>query len=795
MKRSFTLIYWLLSGSLLFAQLPPNQPEQDCFGAIPLCQNTYFQPNAYQGRGSEPDEINGTISCMILGERNSVWYIFRVETPGNLCFTITPVDTTDDYDWAVYNLTNASCAQIGNNPALEVACNFTYNTGCAGETGPNGRTDCPGQFEPCIPVQAGETYVLNVSNFNASNAGYTIDFSQSDATLFDGTAPEIQSVTSFCTGVEVTFTENVLCSSVDPTDFSFSGPDGPYTISQVSSEQCDDGGNFDRTFRLIVDPPIQQAGTYQLELVGAVNDFCGNGSGPDSWDVYMPLPPTAAIAPVTPQCQESNLFTFEYTGPSQVSAYQWNFGDGGSSIVRQPQYRYQVYGDLEASLIITDVNGCQDTATTPVTVHPAPVAVAEYLPPSCEDDTLRFRSLSRFPDATQTGLIWNIGDGTNTSQEDFFHPIAEPGNYLVMLRVTNNFGCIDTASYRVPVYPKPEVDFSTQPDVCLGETATLNFLASIADLADDEIVTWTWDLGDSTRIDDAMQVTHLYQTGGPQPVTLTVTSDKGCADSLTQDQMIYAPEPPVRGPDTVCFGETAFLTAVPEDGGVTYWYHDLHQNKAFWEGAAYPTTPVVTTQTFYVEQVTKEGCLSPRAPIEATIHTINDGYIQMEDSLLSLPVALGTFRLGGSVPGANFHWQPEPGVSLYGEEAVHQYTHPGRYQVKLFLTDRYGCGYDFSTWVEVLDPTRLLVPSAFTPNDDGINDRWQAIQAYLENFELRVFNRQGRVVFESRSPDASWDGRDAQGRPLPEGVYVYAVSGIDAQGNDRNASGTITLIR
>ena len=223
----FAGITWLLLVVLaLHAQLPPNQPEQDCFNAIPLCQDTYFQPNSYTGAGSNPDEIDGTNSCLELGEQNSVWYTFQVETAGDLCFTIIPADTLDDYDWAVFNLTNSSCAAIAVNNSLSVACNFTYNTGCAGETGPNGRVDCPDQFEPCIQVQAGEIFALNVSNFSSSNAGYTLDFSSSTAALYDEIPPELVSVESFCTGVTVTFSERVSCASVTP-GFFFTAPTVP----------------------------------------------------------------------------------------------------------------------------------------------------------------------------------------------------------------------------------------------------------------------------------------------------------------------------------------------------------------------------------------------------------------------------------------------------------------------------------------------------------------------------------------------------------------------------------------
>ncbi len=795
MKRSLALgLLAMLFFPALFAQLPPNQPEQDCFSAIPLCQNVYFQANAYQGRGLEPDEINGTISCMILGERNSVWYIFKVQTPGNLCFTITPVDSTDDYDWAVYNLTRASCSRIGVDPSLEVACNFTYNTGCAGETGPNGRNDCPGQFESCIPVLSGETYVLNVSNFNASNAGYTIDFSQSDATLYDDQAPQIVNLTSFCTGVEVEFSENVLCSSVAPGDFSFAGPDGPYVISQVLSEQCDQGGAFDRRFRLVVDPPIQQAGNYTLSLVGPVNDFCGNGAAPSSGTIFMPLPPTAAMAPLAPQCLGGNLFTFSYTGPSAVAAYQWDFGDGGTSRVSTPQYSFPAFGDQQVSLIIRDNNGCEDTTSEVITVWPAPVARALQLPPVCEDEPVTFISLSQYPGSALQTFSWRLGDGSIMSQTNFEHVFEEPGHYPTMIRTTNSFGCEDTASMRVTVRPKPTVDFVTEEDVCLGEPATLQFASSLLPFEQDNIASWTWDLGDSTVVEGGETITHLYGTGGGQEVALVVRSDKGCADTLIKEQMIWDPQPPQLTFDTVCIGRQAFLSAVPDDGGQTRWYTEFSGTEPFLVGASYQTVPVLLPQTYFVEQLTKQGCLSDRVSITASPWQLGEGEI-LGDTLVELPQAIAELSLQGDVEGVEYRWNMGDDEFETGPSVTHQYQHAGIFKVDLLVVDIHGCEQEWRHWVEVINPSRILAASAFTPNGDDINDEWRVIVQAMEAFELRIYNRQGRVVFQSMDPGAGWRGIGEDGRPVAEGVYVFHVKGRDAEGKQREESGTVTLIR
>mgnify|MGYP001328126217 FL=1 len=96
--------------------------------AIPVCQYTYNQINSYQDQGNYYNEIpdyTGALSdnncpnnCLLDGELNDVWYIFTVQTTGNLNFTITPNSSSDDYDWALYNLTSANCSDILNNSSF-----------------------------------------------------------------------------------------------------------------------------------------------------------------------------------------------------------------------------------------------------------------------------------------------------------------------------------------------------------------------------------------------------------------------------------------------------------------------------------------------------------------------------------------------------------------------------------------------------------------------------------------------------------------------------------------------------
>ncbi|MEO8150562.1 MAG: T9SS type A sorting domain-containing protein [Bacteroidia bacterium] len=168
MKIHLTILFLFSIFSTASAQTPT---VQDCLGAIPIVSSIYYEANAYSGTGNYVHEIDPTLSCLQSGEKNDVWYRFTTVASGTWGFNLTPNNITDDYDWAVFDITGTSCAAIDTNPALQVSCNYS---GVPGVTGPNGQPG--GQSEPLFQVTAGHTYVINVSQFSSSVNGYTITF-------------------------------------------------------------------------------------------------------------------------------------------------------------------------------------------------------------------------------------------------------------------------------------------------------------------------------------------------------------------------------------------------------------------------------------------------------------------------------------------------------------------------------------------------------------------------------------------------------------------------------------------
>lgn len=227
-------------------------PEQDCPDAITICQDVYVQTQSYNGTGNQPNEINSGLSCMDGGEVNDVWYIFTAQNSGTLNFTITPLNPLDDYDWSVFNLTNATCSEIFYNPALEVSCNFSA---IPGPTGANGNAG--NQNSATFTVNAGETFVINVSNFSATQSGYTLDFTPSTLTLYDTVPPVATGAEHVCNhyGVRITLDELCTCSTIaaDGSDFAALNQQGvAIPVMGAVGVGCSDNNKYTNQIDIII---------------------------------------------------------------------------------------------------------------------------------------------------------------------------------------------------------------------------------------------------------------------------------------------------------------------------------------------------------------------------------------------------------------------------------------------------------------------------------------------------------------------------------------------------------------
>lgn len=159
-------------------------------------------------------------------------------------------------------------------------------------------------------------------------------------------------------------------------------------------------------------------------------------------------------------------------------------------------------------------------------------------------------------------------------------------------------------------------------------------------------------------------------------------------------------------------------------------------------------------------------------------------------------IAAGNFVafINQSTGSSSFYWTFGDGTNSYLPAPQHQYNIPGVYTVYLITADGNGCQDTATETVDVIE-VPIYIPNVFTPNEDGVNDVFHVKAADMQTYVIHIYNRWGRQVFESSSPNIDWSGRSSSGVMEEDGTYYYLITATDYSGNKYNLKGFVQLIR
>jgi gliding motility-associated-like protein len=148
--------------------------------------------------------------------------------------------------------------------------------------------------------------------------------------------------------------------------------------------------------------------------------------------------------------------------------------------------------------------------------------------------------------------------------------------------------------------------------------------------------------------------------------------------------------------------------------------------------------------------------------------------------------------LDGSIGGADYSFIWSPDFFMSDPSSLRPSVNPiSDTAYVLTATSLSGCGSHSDT-VKIRVYKEVKIPNVFTPNGDGINDRWEipALTAY-RSYAVLIFNRYGQTVFESRNYITAWDGKYG-GKALPIGTYYYI---IDLKDTGAKISGWVEILK
>ena len=141
-------------------------------------------------------------------------------------------------------------------------------------------------------------------------------------------------------------------------------------------------------------------------------------------------------------------------------------------------------------------------------------------------------------------------------------------------------------------------------------------------------------------------------------------------------------------------------------------------------------------------------------------------------------------------------WQIDGKFFTNSATFMHSFSAPGRYRIGYLILDENGCRFQDSTFIEITEIPVIItpankpnyyVPNSFTPNGDGINDEFGPIGTGLKSFNLQVYDRWGRLLFNENN--TYWKGLN-----LSVDRYVYKLEVIDDFGDVTRRTGEIYLL-
>jgi len=156
------------------------------------------------------------------------------------------------------------------------------------------------------------------------------------------------------------------------------------------------------------------------------------------------------------------------------------------------------------------------------------------------------------------------------------------------------------------------------------------------------------------------------------------------------------------------------------------------------------------------------------------------------------PVSFFDASLGPDI--VNWSWDLGNGALTNEVNAGFTYVSPGSYPITLKVTNIVGCEAVTTEVLDIEKGFRVTVPSAFTPNLDGLNDYFRPTLENIISLHLIVYNKYGSVVYETRDLDGEWDG-SLDLVPLPQDSYLYEITYVAESGVARTTRGKVAMLR
>ena len=630
--------------------------------------------------------------------------------------------------------------------------------------------------------------------------------------------------TSVCPGDCIAFTDNSL-GSPSAWFWTFSGAATGTSNAQNPSSVCyNNSGNFTVTLQI-----TNTCGTFTSTQIGYIQ--VGAGATPN----------ITANGPVS-FCEGNNVTL----STSTVGTYQWQLN--GAAIP----------GETNASLVVTQSGNytvsvgsgsCSGISNTiQVNVTPAVTAVINALSSTtiCTGENVILESAN-----TANNYQWLLNGVAIAGATNQQFTVSSAGDYTLQVTSANGCSAISTpTTVTLLTATIPNIASTNgQLSFCQGQSLTLQATAGLAN--------YQWYVNNNIIAGATADTLVVTETGS---YTVSTTNANGCNTSSAQTIINLLPLPTAQitpaGPVLICNAVPVLLQVA--SGAASYQWYNAGISIA---GATLNTFLAAQTGDYSVVITNASGCsaasntviVSFNASISVSIYNANpfpcDGDIvylsttqnfnqidwtTSESGIQIAVTSSGNYGVtvvssGGCTASNNVNitFLPKPmveagedvtsdcvnGVMLNGIgdgtplwEPALGLSNNNTFDVNAFpintttyyLTVDNGTCKATDSLVVTAECSSIYMPSAFTPNGDGLNDVFTAFGMDLKEYQLIIYNRWGEKIFQTKDINLGWDGT-YKGTASPLGLYIWELEASDKNGkpllNDIQSRGTVSLVR
>jgi gliding motility-associated-like protein len=487
-------------------------------------------------------------------------------------------------------------------------------------------------------------------------------------------------------------------------------------------------------------------------------------------------------------CGDTGTVRFTNLSASRYGnmTYQWSFGDGQFSTATSPNHFYNGAGTYTVTLTATTANNCSNTIvyTDTVKIYARTTASIIGDTEKCNQSKLVYKANIVTQDAV-TFYTWKLNSNTISTADTMVYNFTIAGTYTVELTIGTQFGCTVTTSQQVIIRPLPIPNAAPNTTICNGTSVVLNSYDGTS---------YSWS-----------PITALQNPNTANPIAtpitdtkyyVTVTNQYGCVQKDSVQIVVKQPvNMIVSNNDTLCIGEQVQLQATGNTASYI-WTPATGLNNAT---IANPIAAPTITTNYRVIGYSGTVCKNDTAYINiavGSVPTVNAG--------VDLNVAAGTnvlLQATVNQPISNYLWTPSTGLSCTNCPDP-QLIANNTITYKVAVETAYGCkATDDITVFVFCSKGKLFIPNAFTPNGDGVNDKFY-VQGYglAKVKRFTIFSRWGDKVFERQNvpvndPAYGWDGRIKNQLVTTSTAFVYTLELVCIDGQEFFFKGTVVLVQ